>query len=100
MPTLPEPQLPRLAQLPEQRDGRIRAVVDAVLPAVDRGRFAAKCIAAEPFEVTGHCFADGHDVLQARLCWRPEAEAAWTEVVMKALPNDVWKASFVPPAPG
>lgn len=100
MPTLPEPQLPQLAGLPEQRDGRIRAVVDAVLPAVDHGRFAAKCIAGEPFQVTAHCFTDGHDVLQARLCWRPEGEQRWQEVVMKALPNDVWRASFVPSAMG
>ena len=92
--------MPQLAGLPEQRDGRIRAVVDAVLPVVDRGRFAAKCIAGEPFQVTAHCFADGHDVLQARLCWRADAESGWHEVVMEALPNDEWEAAFVPPAPG
>ncbi|HYE40683.1 MAG TPA: maltotransferase domain-containing protein, partial [Ramlibacter sp.] len=81
------------------QDGRIRAVVDAVLPAVDGGRFAAKCVAGEPFEVTAHCFTDGHDVVAARLCWR-RAGGAWQEVAMQALPNDVWTATFVPPELG
>jgi starch synthase (maltosyl-transferring) len=97
---MPEPSLSHPRTAAEHRqDGRIRAVVDAVLPAVDGGRFAAKCVAGEPFKVTGHCFTDGHDVLQARLCWRPEG-GEWQEVVMKALPNDVWEASFVPHALG
>ena len=37
--------------LPVIGDGRVRAVVDAVLPAVDGGRFAAKRIAGEPVMV-------------------------------------------------
>jgi len=77
-------------------DGRVRAVVDAVLPAVDGGRFAVKRIAGEPLEVEAHCFADGHDVLRARLAWRSEDAAEWQEVEMKPLGNDVWRAQFTP----
>ena len=84
-------------------DGRARAVVDAVLPIVDGGRFAAKGIAGRPFEVTVHAFTDGHDLVRVMLKWRAEsapAHRAGEEIEMVALGNDVWRASFTPPAPG
>jgi starch synthase (maltosyl-transferring) len=81
-------------------DGRRRAVVDAVLPAVDGGRFAVKRVAGERLEVEAHCFADGHDVLRVQLLWRNEADAAWQHAPMTAHPNDVWRAAFTPPVPG
>jgi len=81
-------------------DGRARAVVEAVLPAVDGGRFAVKCIAGEPFTVTAHCFTDGHDALRAVLLWRADADATATEVPLQLAGNDEWQAAFVPPAPG
>jgi starch synthase (maltosyl-transferring) len=76
--------------------GRVRAVVDAVLPAVDGGRFAVKRVAGEPLEVEAHCFADGHDMLRAVLAWRAEDAAQWQEIEMRPLGNDVWRAAFTP----
>jgi hypothetical protein len=84
----------------DSADGRIRAVIDAVLPIVDGGRFAVKAIAGEAFEVTAHCFTDGHDVVRAMLRWRAEGDSQPQEVPMTALPNDVWTAEFTPPAVG
>lgn len=81
-------------------DGRVRAVIDAVLPNVDGGRFAVKRVAGERFYVTAHCFADGHDALRVMLQWRAEGDTAVTEVPMVLLNNDIWEASFVPPVPG
>lgn len=81
-------------------DGRVRAVVDSVLPAVDAGRFAVKRVAGEPFTVTAHCFTDGHDALRAMLVWRADGDAEVHEVPMTALGNDEWQASFEPPEPG
>jgi starch synthase (maltosyl-transferring) len=81
-------------------DGRRRAVVDAVLPVVDGGRFAAKRVVGEPVEVEAHCFTDGHDRLRVLLLWRAEDDTAWHEVPMQAHPNDVWRAAFTAPAPG
>ncbi|MDH4093696.1 MAG: alpha-1,4-glucan--maltose-1-phosphate maltosyltransferase [Betaproteobacteria bacterium] len=80
--------------------GQVRAVIDAVLPAVEGGRFAVKRIAGEPLEVEAHCFADGHDVLRARLLWRAEDEQAWREAEMRPLGNDVWRAAFTPESIG
>ena len=84
-------------RLPE--DGRMRAVVDAVLPSVDGGRFAAKCIAGRPFHVTVHAFTDGHDALRVMLLWQQEGHAV-QEVEMKLRHNDEWHASFTPSVPG
>lgn len=103
---MPDPKTaspaPVAQELPGLQDGRQRAVVDAVLPHVDGGRFPVKRVAGEPFEVTAHCFTDGHDVVRAMLRWRAEdeADAHAREVPMVAQGNDVWRASFVPPAVG
>ena len=56
-------------------NGQVRAVVDAVLPAVDGGRFAVKRVAGERVDITAHCFTDGHDELRVMLQWRAEGQA-------------------------
>ncbi|MDA7415170.1 alpha-1,4-glucan--maltose-1-phosphate maltosyltransferase [Xenophilus arseniciresistens] len=81
-------------------DGRQRAVIDAVLPSVDSGRFAAKCVAGEPFAVQANCFAEGHDVLRVMLQWRRDDDERMHEVPMALKWNDEWHASFTPPTPG
>jgi starch synthase (maltosyl-transferring) len=81
-------------------EGRARAVIDAVLPAVDGGRFAVKTIAGRPFDVTAHCFTDSHDKLRVVLEWGAVGAGTSHELPMQALPNDVWKAQFTPPSPG
>ena len=81
-------------------DGRVRAVIDAVRPAVDDGRFAVKRVAGDPVEVEANCFADGHDVLRVMLRWRAEGEPRFQEVEMAPLGNDVWRGVFTVPALG
>ncbi len=81
-------------------DGRVRTIIDAVLPVVDAGRFAVKRTAGETLEVKAHCFAEGHDVLRVMLHWGPEGDVAAHEVEMALLYNDIWEAEFVPPSPG
>jgi len=44
-----------VAAVPE---GRSRAVIDALLPVVDAGRFPVKRIAGEPVRIEAHCLAD------------------------------------------
>jgi len=83
-----------------QIDGRVRAVVEAVSPSVDAGRFAVKRITGDTVVVEADCLADGHDVLSARLLWRHEDAAAWSEVPMLPIGNDRWRASFVAGPPG
>ncbi|HSC97168.1 MAG TPA: alpha-1,4-glucan--maltose-1-phosphate maltosyltransferase [Burkholderiales bacterium] len=79
---------------PATPEGRVRAVIDAVQPAIDGGRYAIKRVAGERVEVEAHCFADGHDLLRVMLRWRAEDKPEWSEVEMTPLGNDVWRASF------
>ena len=88
----PTPSLP-----PE---GQARAVIDAVLPQVDAGRFAVKRVVGEALAVTAHVFTDGHDRVRARLCWRKEDTDSWLEAEMRPEGNDVWSASCTPDAQG
>ena len=88
------------ARRPALRDGRVRAVIDAVFPAVDGGRFAVKRIAGDRLTVEADCFADGHDALRVMLRWRVEDESAWHEVEIAHVGNDRWRGSFVVGPPG
>jgi len=81
-------------------DGRMRAVVDAVLPSVDGGRFRAKCIAGDPVCIEAHCFTDGHDKIAVQLRWQAVDDQQAYEVEMTDQGNDVWAAQFTPPVPG
>ena len=75
-------------------DGRVRAVIDAVRPCVDGGRFAAKRVVGDDMMVEADCFTDGHDTVRAMLLWRAAGETLFHEVEMEPLPNDVFRGSF------
>lgn len=92
--------IPGAGQPSMPQDGRVRAIIDAVLPVVDGGRFPAKRIAGEPVLIEAHCFTDGHDKLRAVLTWQAVDDGAPYEVQMQARVNDVWTAEFTPPSPG
>jgi starch synthase (maltosyl-transferring) len=82
-------------------EGRMRAVIDAVLPMVDGGRFPAKRIAGEAVAVEAHSFTDGHDKIRVVLRWKMLGSAgADYEIDMQAQANDVWAAEFTPSLPG
>ncbi len=81
-------------------EARPRAVIDAVLPSVDAGRFAVKRVVGEALVVEAHCFADGHDKLRVMLQWRRDGVKATFEVEMQHRSNDEWFAAFVPEESG
>jgi starch synthase (maltosyl-transferring) len=81
-------------------EGRVRAVIDAVLPVVDGGRFPVKRIAGEAVGVEAHCFTDGHDKLRVVLRWHAVGASDEYEVDMQPQANDVWLAEFTPPRAG
>jgi len=55
--------------------GRIRAVIERVTPIVDGGRFPIKRIVDDVVRVEADAFADGHDVVEARLLHRHAGDA-------------------------
>jgi starch synthase (maltosyl-transferring) len=92
---------PKVAVKLPVAEGRVLAVIDAVLPSVDGGKFAVKRVAGEPFSIEAHCFADGHNKLRVILSWQLlNAGEAHFEIEMLSKPNDVWTAEFTPPRPG
>ena len=81
-------------------EGRVRAVIDAVLPVVDGGRFPIKRIAGDAIDIEAHCFTDGHDKLRVVLRWASIGARDEYEVEMRSQANDVWLAQFTPPRAG
>lgn len=79
--------------------GRVRAVIDAIVPDVDGGRFAAKGIAGQSIQIDAHCFVDGHDQLRVMLEWGA-VDGSMQDVAMTAQGNDVYTAAFIPLVPG
>lgn len=81
-------------------DGRLRVVIENLRPKVDHGRFPAKRVIGEEVLFRADVFTDGHDLIQARILVRPLPDGPWTSLPMRALPNDLWEARFVPDALG
>jgi starch synthase (maltosyl-transferring) len=79
----------------EVEDGRQRAVIEEVAPAVDAGRFPIKRSEGERVVVEADIFADGHDLLGAAVQYRAENQAGWSETPMEPLFNDRWRGEFV-----
>jgi starch synthase (maltosyl-transferring) len=81
-------------------DGRKRVIIEAVSPAVDGGAFPAKRVVGDSVVVEADIFTDGHDLISAVVLHRHESEEDWSEVRMRPLPNDRWRAEFPVPSLG
>ncbi len=71
-----------------------RIAIENVQPAVDGGRFAAKCTAGANVDVTADIVIDGHQIMAAVVMWRAADAAEWNEVRMANVGNDLWTATF------
>ncbi len=81
-------------QPPVDTDGRVRAVIEDIEPAVDGGRFPIKRVIGDRIVVRADCFADGHDKIACALLWRPAGETGWRRTPMEPLGSDRWQATF------
>jgi len=70
-------------------------VINAVRPTTPDRISPAKGTVGQHLELSANVFADGHDVIAARLRSRAPDEA-WTELPMTALGNDRFAATVVP----
>jgi len=75
-------------------DGRKRVVIEGVTPEIDGGRFPIKRVTGESVVVEADVFADGHDLLECRLCFRRESDAEWQVAPLAPLGNDRWRGQF------
>lgn len=71
-----------------------RVVIDAVLPQLECGRFFIKRVVGETVTVSADVLPDGHDVMQAEVLYKHQAERQWREVRMHPLGNDRFEATF------
>jgi starch synthase (maltosyl-transferring) len=71
-----------------------RVVIENVTPEIDGGRHPIKRTVGESVVVSARIFADGHDVLAARLRYRKKGARQWIDVPMSPQGNDWWQASF------
>jgi starch synthase (maltosyl-transferring) len=67
-----------------------------VEPEIDAGRFPAKAIVGDDFEVSADIIRDGPALLQAVLRYRGPNSRTWSETFMSHVGNDRWSGSFRP----
>ncbi|HET9443075.1 MAG TPA: maltotransferase domain-containing protein, partial [Acidimicrobiales bacterium] len=75
-----------------------RIVIDDIRPSTPTRSYPAKVVVGETVTVGADIFRDGHDLLAARVCWRPVDKPTWEEAPL-AVANpglDRWEATFVP----
>jgi starch synthase (maltosyl-transferring) len=72
-----------------------RLTVTGVSPEIDGGRYPAKRLAGDVLVVGADVFKDGHDILAARVRYRPPGEKEWQAAPMTFAPDDDrWTGSF------
>ncbi len=71
-----------------------RVVIEAVDPEVDGGKFPIKRCLGDRVRVQADIFADGHDLLGARLLFRRADDSEWREAGMRLIENDRWGGEF------
>ncbi len=75
-------------------------VIDDARPRTPTGRYPAKAVVGESVRVSADIFKDGHDLLAARVRWRPEDDKKWRDAPMRVLNNDRWEGVVQPDAMG
>ncbi|ARV06407.1 alpha-1,4-glucan--maltose-1-phosphate maltosyltransferase [Polaribacter sp. SA4-10] len=71
-----------------------RIVVENIAPQINQGTVFIKRVVDEIVNVTAAVLVDGHDVLQASLLFKHEADKTWSEIRMQPTSNDEYIASF------
>jgi starch synthase (maltosyl-transferring) len=74
-------------------------MIDEVHPRTPTG-FPAKGVVGEQLPVSADVFADGHDILGARIRWRPAGTADWVTAPLRHVVNDRWEGTIIPDAVG
>src|SRR5207302_960279 len=65
-----------------------------VQPELDGGRWPIKRVVGDSVEVSADIFKEGHDLIQARVIYRPIGMPAWSEQPMRLVENDRWVGEF------
>jgi starch synthase (maltosyl-transferring) len=90
-----QPKIKKERPTAMESDGRRRVVIGNLRPEIDGGRFPIKRVIGEKVIVTADIFADGHEVVTARLLYRRQGDKAWKEGPMRLIENDRWRGEFI-----
>ncbi len=71
-----------------------RVVIENVTPELNNGVFFIKRVVNESIHITADVIGDGHDIVQAGIRYKHEAEPNWHETRMQHVENDSWKGTF------
>ncbi len=71
---------------------RGRAVILAVRPEIDGGRYPAKRVVGERLDIEADIVGDGHDVVRAVLVDRAAGAGEWRETELVLGKDDAWRA--------
>jgi starch synthase (maltosyl-transferring) len=82
-----ERSLPRLETYPA-------IAIEDVQPELDGGQWPIKRVVGDTIQVSADIFKEGHDLLQARVIYRPLDETFWLEEGMLLVENDRWSGTF------
>src|SRR6202022_943254 len=69
--------------------------IEAVQPELDGGAWPIKRVVGDSIEVSADILKEGHDLLQARVIFRPIGESTWHEAPMRLVENDRWSGQFM-----
>ncbi|MGH9236205.1 MAG: alpha-1,4-glucan--maltose-1-phosphate maltosyltransferase [Acidimicrobiales bacterium] len=72
-----------------------RITIDDLRPATPAG-MAVKAVVGERIDVSADIFADGHDILGARVRWRRAGRSKWRSTPMAGDVNDRWSGTLCP----
>ncbi|MGC5698623.1 alpha-1,4-glucan--maltose-1-phosphate maltosyltransferase [Pseudomonas sp. NFXW11] len=71
-----------------------RIAIENASPVLDGGQFAAKAVVGQGIQVSAKVFADGHEQLAVRVCWRHEQQPDWHSQPLQEQGNDGWLGQF------
>lgn len=71
-----------------------RVFIEKVIPEINGGRYFIKRTIGGGVVVSANIFADGHLSIRASLCYKHESDDTWSNVPMKPVGEDRWKARF------
>ncbi len=71
-----------------------RVVIENVTPELNNGVFFIKRVIGEKISITATIIGDGHDIIQASICYKHEKDRDWNETRMQHTENDSWEGEF------
>ena len=77
-----------------------RIIIENISPQLQEGQFYIKRVTGESVTVTADILGDGHDVLQAEVCYKHEKEKKWQVSRFEFVLNDSYTTSFYVEKPG